>query len=296
MVHFAFNCGRYFCFTFRVGSQPCSCSSRGDIGAEISALNDEPSPPIKHVHDRPKAVKTHGMSMWLEKAGIGFFKSPIPESTLLKLPAEIRLMILRLVLVSEWEIHNPQNLIGQRKSPMAAHSRQIEGIDSAILRTCRSIYKEALPLLYGKNQFYFFGLKDVESFAHDQIPHTPRTSPDYREKSLFNFKPAIYGRLTMLRSVKLRLAPFGGINSLQKGCRYRDSLWKDWRNLFDPSPISLLLHPVGFPALSSLFLDFTDWELDEGEESELRVSLSTRTLLAPHFPYLLPDVLTNITH
>ena len=315
MVHIAIHCGQYFCFSFRRGSQPCFCSSGEDIFPD--ALNDEPSPIVKGIHDGPKVMIRNGCLKWLEKTGSGFlkcsqktgneflkwlektrskvFKSPISqECTLLNLPAEIRLMILEQVLVSGWIVDDPQELIGRQKSPMVTHSRQIEDIDSAILRTCRFIHKEALPLLYEKNYFSFSGLRDVESFAHHQIPHTPRTSFDYREISLFNFKPATYGRLTMLRSVKLRLAPFGGINSLRKGCHYRECMWEDWRNLFDPSPTSLRLHPVAFPALSSLFLDFTDWELDGEKGSELRVSLSTTALLAPLFPYLLPDVLTNI--
>ena len=43
------------------------------------------------------------------------------------------------------------------------HRRRTE-LDTRILRSCRRIYDEAVPILYGENKFYFQTLKALHEF------------------------------------------------------------------------------------------------------------------------------------
>ena len=82
------------------------------------------------------------------------------------LPPEIRLRIYRYVLVSIYYINQPSERIGMAR----LHQRSlgtycpIPDISATILRTCRAIYDEALPVLYGGNQFNFSTVKDIVDF------------------------------------------------------------------------------------------------------------------------------------
>ena len=40
------------------------------------------------------------------------------------------------------------------------------GIDSALMRTCRRIYAETLPVLYGENTFHFKNVDMLKKFRN----------------------------------------------------------------------------------------------------------------------------------
>ncbi|OAA39742.1 hypothetical protein NOR_06162 [Metarhizium rileyi] len=114
-----------------------------------------------------------------------------------KIPAEIRLAIYEILLVS--------------KSAIRVHSgwrhvfkRQSLGIPTSILRTCRDIYKEAIGVLYGRNTFLYIlrdsvsTVTDVDRLAHIDETEVPfpingnededydaedEDDPDWRETS-----------------------------------------------------------------------------------------------------------------
>ena len=44
------------------------------------------------------------------------------------------------------------------------HFRPTPGIDATILRTCRGVHDEALPILYQENQFLFSQVKSLRAF------------------------------------------------------------------------------------------------------------------------------------
>lgn len=79
------------------------------------------------------------------------------------LPAELRQQIYRELLHSPRSIHGGE-LVEEKATalvvPDTVQAYQILAIDATILRTCRKVYQEALPILYQVNQF---GFRDVRS-------------------------------------------------------------------------------------------------------------------------------------
>lgn len=81
-----------------------------------------------------------------------------PKPTLLTLPAEIRLRIYDLLLVSRFDrMVNPSWAVGKTcptkallRSTPALRRRMLE---PEILRACKQIYREAIPILYSGNVF-----------------------------------------------------------------------------------------------------------------------------------------------
>ncbi|KAI4187905.1 MAG: hypothetical protein LQ346_005416 [Caloplaca aetnensis] len=72
----------------------------------------------------------------------------------------------------------------------------VKDIDSSILRVCRSIYDEALPILYGQNTFEFAKPRKLRDFSHGYLD---------KRGPKFAFREASAGRFTLIRSVVLRL-------------------------------------------------------------------------------------------
>lgn len=81
-------------------------------------------------------------------------KAPEPGlSPLLNCPGEIRNMIYRLVLVKpHGATIEPDGAPGSARCSSRVSSRRV-GLASQILRTCRHIHNEALPILYGENMW-----------------------------------------------------------------------------------------------------------------------------------------------
>ncbi len=97
----------------------------------------------------------------------------------------------------------------------------VKDIDSSILRVCRNIYDEALPILYGQNTFEFAKPRKLRDFSHGYLDKrgpstfepckTRNALPSitrYRSLTVsaeFGFREASAGRFTLIRSVVLRL-------------------------------------------------------------------------------------------
>ncbi|XXG99515.1 hypothetical protein Hte_005854 [Hypoxylon texense] len=82
------------------------------------------------------------------------------KSLLLNLPAEIRLKIYDLLLVSRfnrWD--NPSWSVGNTYQKLILlhfiQDRQYRTMEPAILQTCKQVYFEAVPILYSRNVFRF---------------------------------------------------------------------------------------------------------------------------------------------
>ena len=56
---------------------------------------------------------------------------------------------------------------------MAEEAKHIGAIDSALLRTCRTIYRETIVILYAFNSFEFDRLVDLQHFAHAGLENKP---------------------------------------------------------------------------------------------------------------------------
>lgn len=202
------------------------------------------------------------------------------------IPIEIRTMIWCYLLTIPEPIEKAHKHLGSKDTALLDNYSPIPHIDSAVLSTCRVIYSEALPILYGQNTFEFSSANAIRSFQNKSLVGYPlgmsiifRESGNWIPDSLnansltaFNLKLAPMGRLTMLRSIILTLnAEYRwhnpiGVNGV-RAAPNRDHIWRDWSTtLFSESDD---LCPwggrSGFPALERLTIDFSEWQLAESE-------------------------------
>lgn len=89
-----------------------------------------------------------------------------------KIPIEVRDIIYRHVLVSSEPISRAHELIGY-KTLVANNYHPIPDIDARILQTCRLIYEETLPILYGKNTFRFDNPNSMSLFSNEGLTRYP---------------------------------------------------------------------------------------------------------------------------
>ncbi|KAL8804587.1 MAG: hypothetical protein Q9223_005983 [Gallowayella weberi] len=192
------------------------------------------------------------------------------------LPLEIKRMIYKDLLTSAKPIQKPHKLVCNKRSIMLDSIQPVKDIDSSILRVCRAIYLEALPILYGQNTFEFSKPRKLRDFSHAGLDRS-HTSTDYAPYlAEFGFRDAQAGRFTLIRSIILRLGhdrkPYVWQrpgNHVQAPDRKR--IWSHWYQYFfndcDPrSQFDWGMFPSAsneFPALDRLVLDFTDWQLAE---------------------------------
>ncbi|MCJ1451424.1 hypothetical protein MMC28_001761 [Mycoblastus sanguinarius] len=180
-----------------------------------------------------------------------------------KIPAEIRQMIFQHLLISSEPISRAHKLIGCKHTALLDSYQPISDIDAAVVRTCRMIYEETTPILYGRNKFEFHGPDVIAAFQSDGMSQ--------RHPLGFGLKRAPYGRLTLLRNVYLKfeadrhLSRFIGNPGNRRHPPDRDFVWRDWSRTVFSEDRSTYSPPLGFPALENLTIDFSDWELAESE-------------------------------
>ena len=82
------------------------------------------------------------------------------------IPPEVRSIVYRKLLVSPEKIDHVASRLGTErvKYKMLNTYTPLAEIDPTILRTCRAIYDEALPILYGENTFYFSRPEKMAAF------------------------------------------------------------------------------------------------------------------------------------
>ena len=230
-----------------------------------------------------------------------FRARPKPEEpcgTLTKLPFELRCIVYMNVLNCEMNISQASDVLGPGPPIMAKEAEHIGAIDPALLRTCRTIYSEAITVLYGGNLFEFLTLSGIQHFAHDGLENKPFGFYCVANRSLSPNYSAPCGRLTMVHKLILRF---------RIGCNLRctdtASIWSSWCDFFYPPKEQPQL--VGFPALRMLLLDFSDWTLRAENPHKIRVGRpyllhyirppASTSRVAPHFAFLvLPEYCTRI--
>lgn len=220
-----------------------------------------------------------------------------PCGTLAKLPIDLRLLVYENVLLYKKSISQANRFLGPKPPIMAEEARHIGAIDSALLRTCRTIYSEAIDVLYCGNTFEFDTPSGIQHFAHDGLENKPFGFYCVANGSLSpRYTP--YGRLTMITNLILRINPEFGQDRIDTA-----RIWSSWCDFFyspKGQPQS-----VGFPALRMLVLDFTHWKLSAENDSKLRVGrpyllhymrpLASTSRVAPRFSFLvLPEYCTRI--
>ncbi|KAL8907332.1 MAG: hypothetical protein Q9171_005905 [Xanthocarpia ochracea] len=195
------------------------------------------------------------------------------------LPLEIRHMIYHELLVSATPIRKPHKLVCNKRSIMLDSLQPVKDIDGSVLRVCRMIYSEALPVLYGKNTFEFCKPRKLRDFSHAGLD---------RSQTKFGFRDAQAGRFTLIRSIILRLGhdrkPYVWQRPGGQPAPDRKRIWSHWYQYFFndcdlPSTFEWAIFPSStneFPVLDRVVLDFTDWQL--GEPDAIRVELFVKKL------------------
>lgn len=198
-------------------------------------------------------------------------------------------MIYRCLLVAP-EIDNPSHLVNEKMRSLiipASHPRLIIlSVDATALRTCRRIYEEALPVLYGENTYVFSTAISLETFKGEGLIRTACKPLLYRSHCIqeatnpdgsypiaivedyctflysFNFQSTPHGRFQLLRRLHLEF-------SLEEETAIHDSqkcqLLCEWTPFFTENKYTDKALYIKFPALEDLTLDFSGWELQDGE-------------------------------
>ena len=105
-------------------------------------------------------------------------KEPLHEGCLFlkMLPAEIRNLIYSYVLTTPIPIRNAGELVEQMAVGLVVlddpDPSSNLGIDASLMRTCRKIHAETLPVLYGGNTFFFKDVGRLKTFRNQGLVTT----------------------------------------------------------------------------------------------------------------------------
>ena len=149
MFHFAFRFGfgKHFSFNFVFGQPPVT--------------DDEFPKPSRTSCDWPPNIsikKTDPLGKPLDT------KVATKHCSLFRLPPEIRTMIYQELLVSESRIRNADRYLVCTQTPILSERKRIHDVDAVFMRTCRSVYDETMPILYGNNVFLFENPDNIRYF------------------------------------------------------------------------------------------------------------------------------------
>lgn len=86
-----------------------------------------------------------------------------------RVPVEIRTMIFCHLLTIPEPIEKAHKHLGSKDTALLDNYNPIPHIDAAVLRTCRIVYSEALPILYGQNTFEFSSANAIRSFQSKSL-------------------------------------------------------------------------------------------------------------------------------
>lgn len=215
---------------------------------------------------------------------------PRPSLLLTILPPELRRLIYLHLLTTPKPIHGGELLEDARTTiiiPATVPPTLTLRISAIVLRTCRTIYTEALPILYQENCFSFSKVSMLRIFRSKGLVMSQ--TPLHKSKSVlryldsisahdFAFNPEPQGRLCLLRNVHLRFRHSGRPASL-RGMRSPsgdEMEWlgghlDHWTGFLNEERYADGAGYVTFPALKKLVVDFSDWELKPDEGLRVRV-------------------------
>ena len=95
----------------------------------------------------------------------------------------------------------------------------------------------------------------------------------------FNFQPASQGRFALIRKLNLAFTVEGYMRTLQTGTGRllapRAQIMHEWARFFTLNKYEDRSYYIRFPALESLTLDFSDWDLQPGEGIMVSRSLNS---------------------
>ena len=86
-----------------------------------------------------------------------------------RLPMELRILMWIDVLGSSRDIANAHIFMCPQEPLVVDNFVPIQDINAALLRTCRAIYDETFPILYGNNRFVFDHMSQITDFAFGKL-------------------------------------------------------------------------------------------------------------------------------
>ncbi|KAL8922351.1 MAG: hypothetical protein Q9208_005204 [Pyrenodesmia sp. 3 TL-2023] len=181
-----------------------------------------------------------------------------------RLPREIRVQIYGQLLTTTSPIKNLGELV-RSKMYFTSYLEQPD-LDARILRTCRLIYTEALPILYGENDFHFDTLESLETFRSNGLATGSWIFDSIQAFThvldirvpRFGFKKNPHGRLKLVKKLCLQFHDTTGYQRHSAPKDLRKSVFGKWEPFFHEKerPGSPKLEfEIKFPALEDLTLD-----------------------------------------
>ncbi|KAL8823801.1 MAG: hypothetical protein Q9191_005537 [Dirinaria sp. TL-2023a] len=187
-----------------------------------------------------------------------------------KLPLEARRLVYAELLIAGI-IENAFYLVYDKVNTLVYSEKDQRllkfKIDSTVLRTCRQIYDEALPMLYQDNTFVFSDSIQMSGFRDKGLPEKPDPSNYLLRVPAFRFAPCSQGRLSLIRKLVLNLTN----ETAQRSYRLVSGRWVPTRsdiqsmwteffqeNLYEDDRYR---PRIRFPSLTDLLLNFSDWNL-----------------------------------
>ena len=158
---FEFGWGNHFKFSFTIGEPPTSTKIKSE--PEYTKTKPPQEVTLPKTCFRDLALKPRCRNR----------EVAVSNSRLFVVPPEIRTNIYIRVLVSSNPIDRPHQLLHCAASAMLNERKMIPDIDAAIVRTCRRVYDETMPILYGNNRFVFKKAEDVSSFERKILKTFP---------------------------------------------------------------------------------------------------------------------------
>ena len=71
--------------------------------------------------------------------------------------------------MSKRDIFDAFQFMSPQQHVMVVTCWQNKDIGADLLRTCRAIYEETVPILYGKNRFEFYAPSQISTFAFGEL-------------------------------------------------------------------------------------------------------------------------------
>ena len=132
------------------------------------------------------------------------------------IPTEIRHIIYRYLLTTPDPIQKVHSHLGSKETAMLDQYTPIPDIDAAILRTCRRIYSEALPILYGMNVFQFDCAHNIRGFQSRSLTSFPMGMHLSSRRSRSRGRDAKFAHF--LSSVQLKTSSHGSLDHAPSCC------------------------------------------------------------------------------
>ena len=87
-------------------------------------------------------------------------------------------MVYEYILISDEPLYGQEYRVGQDRTMLSPDRyRIVPYLEATVLRTCQTIYREALPILYQRNTFIFYDPYGIKRFEDENLSHLGKNIP-----------------------------------------------------------------------------------------------------------------------